>query len=426
MQSGGCEGSAIWGNKARSETFAVAYAIHLGCTTHQAAATGDIGSLDCLRERMRGDNFPTFDQWVAISGVLGHIPDTPYPLTPVVDKTAEGIAMQPTELVEAGSFHRVPIILGTNANEGFLFSFMNPFEGSDNDAFASFAWHYGGPALTDDIKRVYGKYEGRTATSKLMGDALFECPTRNFASQVNIQNPGSVFFYRFSPDRLSAEGLIDKAVRGLGDIFFNSHGNKLDGVAGVLLNAVGVPHAYDLFFVFNTRLNPRSKVIDFGLTEQNIALTFQFYWMSFAWNLNPNNLATFKEYGIEWPHFNNKNPWETKIQIRDPPTTKLSSIDDELLPRCGMWLHKKSVALRTSKKPWQTEGEYTPTDVTGDDVSEGERVEIFYENQWLVGTVTGQSWAWIVRLDRDRDGPFIYSNSVRRLTMFDPRRFDYD
>mmetsp|Transcript_69926 Transcript_69926/g.138467 ORF Transcript_69926/g.138467 Transcript_69926/m.138467 type:complete len:357 (-) Transcript_69926:432-1502(-) len=87
MQSGGCEGSAIWGEKARSETFAVAYSIHIGCTTHQRAAVGDVGSLDCLRARIRGDNFPSFDQWVQISGPLGHIPDTPYPLTPVVDKT---------------------------------------------------------------------------------------------------------------------------------------------------------------------------------------------------------------------------------------------------------------------------------------------------------------------------------------------------
>jgi len=129
MESGNCESPGFFYPKDDAFTFGEEYAKEVGCPNQ-----GDPKALvSCMRSLTTAQvlNSILNKRRVAV-GDIGSAPSAAapgfYPLLypvmpwgPCIDGTQQGLLDLPWHLIQKGQFHKVPTILGTNANEGNIF-----------------------------------------------------------------------------------------------------------------------------------------------------------------------------------------------------------------------------------------------------------------------------------------------------------------
>lgn len=125
----------------------------------------------------------------------------------------------------------------------------------------------------------------------------------------------------------------------------------------MLFSSIGVPHTYDLYFLFNTRNNPENEVVSFQEPDIRVAMAMQTFWSNFVWRLDPNSQEGDEYQLPEWPPFKvAKSGFNTNVtRIRDPPTTRAPTSDIEVSTwvRCS-WYRRHVNVLRARSQPWQT------------------------------------------------------------------------
>jgi len=176
----------------------------------------------------------------------------------------------PENLAKAGKFHKVPILLGTNANEGSIFSQLSHFVTADEyeaDVIQKFGQEIG--------QQVLSYYPASNFSSPwwasvyLNSDASFSCPARRSARWLSKQVP--VYLYFFT--HVITETKVDPFL--------------------------GAFHGVELPFVFAA---PNGYYFGFPMVFTPWEVTFQQkvsrYWSQFAITGNPNlqGLPTWPEY----------------------------------------------------------------------------------------------------------------------------------
>jgi len=185
---------------------------------------------------------------------------------PVVD--GWNLPDAPGKLLESGSFEKVPVIVGSNADEATLFFVLGKTKITDEAAFETFA-----EALVPGHgKDVVAKYPSATygsvqaAATAAVGDAGFVCATRRMA-RATSQAGADTFLYHFT------------------------YAPK-----GGLFGDLGAFHSAEIKFVLG---NP-GQLLPNPLTDEELTMSkaIMGYWSAHADKGNPN-----LEGAVEWPQY---------------------------------------------------------------------------------------------------------------------------
>lgn len=187
------------------------------------------------------------------------------PFAPVTD--GELLPTHPLDAFEKGTEHRVPLIIGTNAEEGRIFPRMldilptdrtrieKMFEGTD-------------PAIAARVIAAYPGYPRRRAAADLGGDVVFWEPSLRCAHAHTEHSPTYMYRYDFAPRLLRLAGL-------------------------------GATHATELFAVFGRRGAGVRTLTAFGGRRglRAVTDTMQSHWLAFARDGRP--LETWPRYSSD-------------------------------------------------------------------------------------------------------------------------------
>jgi para-nitrobenzyl esterase len=260
-----------------------------GCTTFQAlkasgedttaklsAAVGcDAKDLACLRTKSVSDLLNA----AGGAGTFGPTAGT------------EFLPMQPRAAFDAGQINKVPYILGSNTDEGTLFT-LTATNVNNQDAYrTALKGRY--PAIADQVEMQY--------------------PASDFMSE---QNPYLAAFARAIGDSVLVCSTWDAAVRaakaGAPTWMYN-----FDIPANV--PGLGATHGSELVYVFGTSPNLMPE-------QQKVADIMQGYWTNFAKNKDPNKAPL-----PDWPSFSADH--DKRINLSVMPST----VSDFRSDKCKFW-----------------------------------------------------------------------------------------
>ncbi|WP_437475858.1 carboxylesterase family protein [Sorangium sp. So ce1014] len=176
----------------------------------------------------------------------------------------------PGKLLEAGSFEKVPTILGSNADEGSLFVALwgETATVADDAEFAAFAETFA-PGHGEAVVALYPSEtygSAQAAATAALGDAMFVCPTRRAARAIASAGVAT-YLYRFT------------------------HAPQ-----GSLLGDLGSFHSAEIRYVFG---NP-GQLVPAPLTEDELGMSqaIMGYWSRHAESGDPNGGDA-----VEWPNY---------------------------------------------------------------------------------------------------------------------------
>ncbi len=220
----------------------------------------------------------------------------------------------PNALIEKGEFNRVPIVVGSNRDEGNVFKDWLPRYVSTNSglkqAWVDFTGHIVGPDLVRDMYQLYGPIannaEFERACVGLFGD-LFTCAAEDLARAASKHT--EVFYYRFtqSQDWLTRLKASNYFARGF--LLGRRHRDTSTWGYGLLLLG-GVPHSLDLYYIFDVKSHKNDRRHIFMYHGRRISQYFMGYWGRFAHTGNPNGArgalsrSNLTEVSFpEWPRY---------------------------------------------------------------------------------------------------------------------------
>jgi len=225
------------------------------------------------------------------------------PWGPAIDGSNAGLVDLPWNIIQAGHFNRVPLIIGTNANEGNIFVPGIPFITGvafplTESSFKTVISHFFNASTADKVDAMY-KWSAPTweqVAALVLRDMFFACPARRYASAWN-KNGVPAYLYHFT-----FVAWIDQWL--LGDY-----------------------HSSELEFVY---ANPWPPIVHrFDEDDITMAKTFGGYWSNLAYTTNPNVGPTSGL--LDWPSF---NPNAEAIMDMTVPT----AIDTQYLDNiCDFW-----------------------------------------------------------------------------------------
>eukprot|EP00008_Paramoeba_atlantica_P008171 CAMPEP_0201476066 /NCGR_PEP_ID=MMETSP0151_2-20130828/1352_1 /ASSEMBLY_ACC=CAM_ASM_000257 /TAXON_ID=200890 /ORGANISM="Paramoeba atlantica, Strain 621/1 / CCAP 1560/9" /LENGTH=387 /DNA_ID=CAMNT_0047856343 /DNA_START=805 /DNA_END=1968 /DNA_ORIENTATION=+ len=210
---------------------------------------------------------------VSADDILHHYEDGALDITsgcswaPTIDGVE--LVVHPQFQVQSGHFNRVPVMLGSNVDEGSTFSI--DCDSTDQEYWA---WlnETGGPDLGTLVYYQYPASDYKSpfwAASEVVTDACFACPARRSARWLSTPTPGTkpgknVYLYQFQhqPDVSAPD------------------------------RCLGVFHGAELPFVFYDK-----KVVD--EREKDLAKNMVNWWQSMATNGDPN----FDGAPLVWPSY---------------------------------------------------------------------------------------------------------------------------
>jgi para-nitrobenzyl esterase len=207
---------------------------------------------------------------------------------PVVNGTT--LPAQPLQLLEAGQFHQVPVLLGTNADEGAIFALAPLIPSGKSGALlltdAEYQQIIRETFGDERLQAIYARYNPSKyapelsmnsqvkALSALLGDWFFVCPTRRGARAISAHlalagSTAQTFLYRFAWEASSG------AMAMLGSV-----------------------HGAELPFVFHQLTN--SSLVSFTSADVQLADSIVGFWTSFAQDGQPNVDAQSQ---LSWPAY---------------------------------------------------------------------------------------------------------------------------
>jgi para-nitrobenzyl esterase len=203
----------------------------------------------------------------------------------------------PENLAAEGKFsNRVPVLMGTNRDEGTLF--VPDAVSHDASAAQMLAWLQGHWGETNGTL-VYNQYDPSNypspwwALAHVIGDAAMSCAARRSGRWLNAAGTGPVYIYFFQ--------------------------HELE-VIKLFVPDYGVCHGSDIAMVFNL------KVGLWGKGEETLAQQFGKYWTTFAKNGDPNSAAT-----PEWAPYDSETD---NYQVLDIPISNTTALKKEV---CDFW-----------------------------------------------------------------------------------------
>src|SRR5262249_51888789 len=197
----------------------------------------------------------------------------------------------PQKLVDAGSVPPVPIILGTNQNEGTLFVGPNLPDASAYAALMDAYFPGQGAAI---VSRYPGRAFGSltSAAAEALGDAQFVCPTRRVA-RAFAKRGANAFLYRFA--HVPTSGPVQ---------------------------GKGVYHTAEVPFVFG---NPSLGVV-LDASEQRLSKAMQGYWAALAMAGSPGT-----EDMVSWPMYDLASEADLVLDLQLSTETSLKK------EACDFW-----------------------------------------------------------------------------------------
>eukprot|EP00656_Telonema_subtile_P009350 TRINITY_DN14396_c0_g1_i1.p1 TRINITY_DN14396_c0_g1~~TRINITY_DN14396_c0_g1_i1.p1 ORF type:complete len:304 (+),score=64.92 TRINITY_DN14396_c0_g1_i1:161-1072(+) len=267
------------------------------------------------------------------------------PFGPVVDGVV--LSDYPRRLVDAGKFHKVPVLLGSNLNEGTMFlsamaltkGIEFPFK-AQNDS-VSLLEHFMNSSTVQQALGLYpldrylapckANYSNaltqmecalKWQSDALLRDFFFTCAARRMAASFHAQQVPT-WAYQFTFD--FAEGLYSNGFAcnlGLGCV---------PGPGGL-----GVFHMSEIPFIFGSKGSLTTKMFVGKLTDlihggwtsrhQTMSDTMQAYWVQMVANATPNGAAA-----VEWPAFDPSSPKTMDLNVPS------SVVDNLYSSECDFW-----------------------------------------------------------------------------------------
>ena len=254
------------------------------CSKTQFLRIGEDATLACLRNM-------TTDQLMSAAHGL---PSGLVQWSPVID----GVEFPdfPEKLAAAGKIHNVPVLLGSNRDEGTLFTHAPHDLNASN--YKGYLEQRFGKDLGDTVYKQYplANYESPWwAVSHVIGDAAMTCPARRTSQWLTgRQNADNVYEYFFQHELEVIKWFVPYK---------------------------GVCHASELIFVFDLKLGLWTD------DEKELALKFVRYWTRFAKYGDPNGGDD-----LQWPVYSNSS--DTLLVLDTPKLSHESNLKEEL---CDFW-----------------------------------------------------------------------------------------
>ncbi|KAJ9452386.1 Para-nitrobenzyl esterase [Diplonema papillatum] len=226
------------------------------------------------------------------------------PYFPVIDGTT--IPLAPIDLAAAGKFPDKPFLIGTNKNEGTVFSELTPLIVNtfppvvfplDKRGYDATLAHFFNASVQEKARAFYSSeltYTG--AINTLIRDYMFTCPTRALLRSIQQNTPNrtqALFTYQFRPD--------------LHDVYLGDY------------------HSSEIPFVFNLS-KPTWTPALFKLAD-----TMHSYWASMARDGAPNcpSCPVWKPYS-----YNKTTDTDNFLALETPAPTNEQNL---LQANCDFW-----------------------------------------------------------------------------------------
>lgn len=269
LQSGVCTGGlSVW-------TLPQAQAVSAALSQSFCAEAGD--ALTCLREAEP----LALMEWGANAGIFGA------GWSPTIVPDSDVLPAAPAELIAAGQYNQGPLLVGTNKYEWGLFQAIGMSAPVTSVAqlagFIDLQYGAAAPLLKAEYLPA-GDAQANGALVRLLTDAVFRCPTRSFARQVQAQG-SPVWLYSFD------QGLAF--------------------------------HAMELPYVFG---NPSALLAP--VLVEPLRATVQGYWTAFAAHGDPNGVTAGN--APFWPQHDAS---DQHMVLRDPATAGVNLAQTS----CDLW-----------------------------------------------------------------------------------------
>jgi para-nitrobenzyl esterase len=354
MESGSCDSPQFFLDLDTATDFNKLYGTGCGCN----ASAGDAAQLACMRALDAGallncpapwfPNAPGAGSASAKTTLANHIASVYppellapglrllpalgplFPWGPVLDNTTVGLLQPPLQRIAAGTFNKVPWIIGTNHNEGSIFVPLLPLIVQN----ASFPI-----ASTADLKAfVEHVLQGYNATlvKGFAAQALTHYNTSSYPTGgFNLTYEGSDmlthYFFRAAARRAARAA----SLHGV-SVHLYHFNHSLSWVEAALL---GDYHSSEIDFVFGNEWPP--IIHDFNADDTTISNAMQCFWSNLAAAGNPNTGPC--QVPIEWPAYSSATDLNINFNL---PLSTGSGLDGGVL---DFW---DGVFEQTTGKGW--------------------------------------------------------------------------
>jgi para-nitrobenzyl esterase len=211
-------------------------------------------------------------------------------LRPSVDGVV--VHRSPTQVLAARGDTNVPLLIGTNEDEGTLFSLLLPTDITDDEIVAAL------PDTVTDPGAIVDAYAARSTGRRLlvdlMTDAVFLIPTLRLAD-AQAATPVPVWVYLFRWKTPVFGGLF------------------------------GATHALELPFVWDQIDDPLWQPFVGETPPRSLATAMQDAWIAFARTGDPNTPGA-----VAWPRFNTASRptlvFDEEITVADDPTADMRKL----------------------------------------------------------------------------------------------------
>jgi para-nitrobenzyl esterase len=270
-----------------------------GCTTHTATADDAAKMADTLATTLgcTGSDALTCLRGKSVSDLLGAVPTGSgigAGFGPSVD--GDFLPDQPRTLYDSGSIAKVPYILGSNQDEGTLFTVGQPAITDADGLTAAVTAEFGAAGASTIIAQYpMSNFSSdpqpyQAAFSRMVGDAILVCTTFDTAERA-AKNGNTIRMYNFDIP-------ADVPVPDLN---------------------LGATHGSELVYVFGTSPN-------FTPDEQTASDRMETYWTNFAKTGNPNGGDL-----LNWPELTTSS--NQRIQF----ALDVSILNDFRATECAFW-----------------------------------------------------------------------------------------
>jgi para-nitrobenzyl esterase len=341
MESGSCDTTQFFQSIDMAESFSTLYGAALGCNV---TSLGAAGQLACLRGLAPQDVLKSVLDWLdpawpfvndsstsasrkrdlaaALSVAPAVLPPLGpmFPWGPAVDGTPAGLPNLPIFLLRAGTFNKVPLILGTNHDEGSIFVPLLPIV-CPGTSFP--------PANLSDIKAFI---ERMLSDPRFNASAVAAFAEQAVTKEYNVSSYVDQNYAHLGSDMLtdfffacSARRTARAVAAGGVPVFLYQFSYALSWLEAVVL---GDYHSSELNFVFANAWPPILHT--FSSADLNMSAAFTAFWTNHAGSGDPNKGGN--SVPLAWPRYEEATDVSIRLAL---PLSTVKGMGDER--HCQFW-----------------------------------------------------------------------------------------